>query len=218
MNFAYWLKIQAFMLSLSTFSVLFAPYKKSERNMKVYLFLSVVTLISVVANAQNYVYEKVVTEPTDWSGEYLIVREIDKTDSVIIFNGALDDLDSKNNVLTTVTLRSEKGIRFINPTAEIDAATFVISRAENGDKYYVKSNSDFWIGYNKVGDGSADLKSDREKRYENSISMEKGKTNINIVAKNGMYLRYNADAVSCRFRYYNKDKKKSIKLYKKVLR
>lgn len=171
---------------------------------------------TLVAMGQDYIYEKVTTAPADWEGEYLIVREIDQTNMAIIFNGALTNLDQKNNVIQTTCPHTTNGARYIVSTPEVDAATFIIEHDITAGCYYIKSKSGLWIGYNKSASNGANLKCDNQKKFENHISMENGKTNINIRAKNGLLLRFNADEGSYRFRYYEKDKKKGIKLYKKV--
>ncbi|MCQ2205101.1 MAG: hypothetical protein MJZ15_11765 [Bacteroidales bacterium] len=169
-------------------------------------------------SAQTYVYQKVTIEPSDWSGEYLIVREIDETNEAIIFNGALTDpdLDGAQNTITAPCPYNANNIRCIASTAETDASTFIIVHSNNAGAYTIKSKSGLWIGYDKADPIEADMSTDNMTSYDNFITMVEGKTNVNIESKNGYFLQYNDKAGKERFRYYTANDKKSIKLYKKI--
>lgn len=182
----------------------------------------IVCAFSLNAVAQTTKYVKVTEEPADWTGTYLIVYEDDANNLATVFNGALEELDAVGNYISVGNdYQAINGaqIRTINSSAETDAATFSIVKSEKTENAYnIQSASGYWIGYNSFKDPEApeaDLKSDTEKRYDNTIAMEAGKTNVIITAKVGYELRWNND--KDRFRYHESGKKKAVKLYRKVL-
>lgn len=193
---------------------------------KIYTFaLSTMMLCGVSATAQAQVqkFVKVKEAPADWCGTYLIVYEDDVNNQAIIFDGSLEKLDAKNNFITASngyqTINGQE-IRTIDATDAVDNASFTITKSVNEGLYYIQSASGYWIGYNSFKDPElpdANLKSDTEKQYDNSIAMQEGKTNIVITSKVGYQLRWNPDEGSTRFRYYEVGKKKAIKFYRKEL-
>lgn len=189
------------------------------------IFMAAAFSASAVAQTTKYV--KVQEEPADWSGTYLIVYEDDDNNQALIFDGSLEDLDVKNNYITAgndyQTINNES-VRTINSSEEVDAAVFTISPSVTEGYYYIVSASDCGIGYNSFDedeDGNPieepDLKCKKGKRYDNTIAKQDGKTNIIITAKVGYELRFNADEGKTRFRYHEKGKKKSIKLYRQEM-
>lgn len=155
-------------------------------------------------------YTKVRTAPEDWSGEYLIVKEVDSISTGIVFNGSLSDLDEKHNCFR-VSISSDDRIAL---TPQTEAAAFTI-RAKGDGTYYVISHSGYYIGYNKAD--SANLKYDTTPKYANTIRMESDTTTkVLIIGAGGYRLRYNQAPESDRFRYYAEGKKKGIHLYKKI--
>ena len=180
--------------------------------MKKMLMCAFLLLCAGVIVAQDSVYVKVKSVPADWTGEYLIVREIDSISTGVVFDGSLSDLDEKNNCFR-VPISSDKRIA---STSQTDAATFTISQA-NASKgtWYIRSKSGLYIGYNKAD--SANLGYNKEPKYENTISFENDTTSkVKIKAAGGYVLRYNKSETSNRFRYYEEGKKKAIHLYKKM--
>ncbi len=173
-----------------------------------------VGLLSLAATAQTTQYVKVTTEPTDWTGEYLIVREV-SADSTLIFDGRIaDDLDAKNNCF--LVLRDGD---VIASTATLDSATFTI--ANQGDTAWsCCAKSGLYFGYNTAkyeADStiSNTLKSGAEDKYPLWITFNESKQNVNIQSKVGHFLRYNDDPAHNRFRFHAEGKKKAICLYKK---
>lgn len=176
------------------------------------------------AQAQTEKFVKVKEAPADWSGTYLIVYEDDDNNQALVMNGALDDLDVANNFITAPngyqTINGED-VRVVEATDDTKAATFTISVSETEGCYYIVSASGCGIGYNKFDtdeDGNpieeANMSCKNGKKYDNTIAMQEGKTNVVITAKVGYELRYNADSGKTRFRYYAPGKKKAIKLYR----
>ena len=152
-------------------------------------------------------YEKVTTEPSDWSGTYLIVYE--KTS--LAFNSSLTKLDvSKNG--TSVSINN--GVITSNQTT--DSISFTIAKSGNG--YSIKSASGYYIG---ATGNSNSLLSDLTTQYTNKISLNSSDKSVNIIGSGGAYLRYNANTSdgSLRFRYYKSSSytsQQAIHLYKKV--
>ena len=182
--------------------------------MKKLLFSAFLLMSAGMVMAQQYLYVKVKTAPTDWSGEYLIVREIDSIAAAVVFDGSLADLDEKNNCFRVAISKGTD--KTIASTTQTDAATFTISRADaTKNTWYIRSKSGLYIGYNKAD--SANLGYNKEPKYVNTIAFENDTTSkVKITGAGGYVLRYNKSETSNRFRYYLDGKKKAIHLYKKV--
>lgn len=192
---------------------------------KLYSFALVAALAMMgsSAMAQSYKYVKVTEAPAAWDGTYLIVYEADDENNIAyVFNGALEakELDSKGNFFEASNPAGEDGVRVIEGNEQIDAAVFRIeqSLAEvEPTEYFVTSASGYSIGYDNAEKGEPNLEYSNETQFSNTISMEEGKTSVNICGKVSPYcLRFNADEGKERFRYHEAGKKKSIKLYRQV--
>jgi endonuclease I len=140
-------------------------------------------------------YVKVTTEPTDWSGDYLIVYE----NSGKAFNGALSTLDANNNTIS-VTISNNQ----IGSSDETDAAIFTIAPMTGG--YSIKSASGKYIGYS----GNSNGLTTSNTALLNTISLSNG--SIIIKGTGTSTLQYNSNAD--RFRYYGSTQN-TIQLYKK---
>lgn len=185
------------------------------------------TFLAASASAQDAKFVKVTEEPSDWSGEYLIVYEADDDNNVAyVFNGGLDDLDTKGNFLEASNPKEDIDgveVRAISSSAKVDGATFTVTKSTATDgKYYIQSKSGYWIGYNSTtpdpesGEIEPDLKASNEKQYDNDIALAEGSSSVMVTAKNGFELRFNNDSGKQRFRYHASGKKKAIKFYKKT--
>lgn len=188
-----------------------------------FAFAAMLAAMGCQAMAQTTKYVKVTTEPADWTGTYLIVYEADDENNVAyVFDGALEgkSLDSKGNFFEASNPAGEDGVRYIESNEQTDAAVFHITEdwaAPGPGTYHVKSASGYWIGYDNEEKGEPNLEYSNESAFANKISMEEGKTSVNIYGKVSPYcLRFNADEGKERFRYHEEGKKKSIKLYQKV--
>lgn len=182
--------------------------------MKRYYLLCALAFVAAASFAQNFVYQKVTAEPSDWTGEYLIVREVDSTATAWVFNGALAELDVKKNCFSVSVDKSSDRIA---ATAETNAATFTIAKRSDGT-YSIRSHSGYYFGYNKLDTADLNnLKFDVVDKYPLNISFESDTTTkVRIQSKSGYVLRYNADPLSNRFRFYAEGKKKGVHLYRKV--
>lgn len=185
-------------------------------------------LFAASASAQDAKYVKVTEEPADWCGEYLIVYEADDDNNIAyVFNGGLDDLDSKSNFLEANNAKENIDgveVRTIVSADNVDGATFTVTKSTATDgKYYIQSKSGYWIGYNSTtpdpesGEIEPDLKASNEKQYDNAIALAEGSSSVTVTAKNGFELRFNNDSGKQRFRYHASGKKKSVKFYRKTM-
>lgn len=188
-----------------------------------YAFAAALALMGSAAMAQNVKYVKVTEEPADWTGTYLIVFEADDDNNVAyVFDGSLEgkDLDSKGNFFEASNPAGEDGVRYIESNEQTDAAVFNIAQSAaevTPPDYHVQSASGYWIGYDNEEKGEPNLEYSNENPFVNKISMEEGKTSVNICGTVSPYqLRFNNDDGKQRFRYHEEGKKKSIKLYKQV--
>lgn len=137
-------------------------------------------------SATEPLYSKVVEEPSDWTGKYLIVCEGNE----VIFNGNLggDALAAKGNSLRTV---------MTNNTILIDEnnenAYFVISRKSDG-VYSIQSCSGYYIGNTSFSTGTNYNKSDK---FKNSISLDAAdnivikSSTIPFIFNSSSYFQYN---------------------------
>ena len=146
-------------------------------------------------------YNKVTTEPSDWTGSYLIVYE----EGSVAFNGGLETLDAASNTIS-VTIDNGK-IEFTNETY---AAAFRISAGSASGKYYIKSASGNYIGKTANSNG-LNTSTSASADYDNTISISDG--NVTITGKGGPVLKYNKASDQNRFRYY-KSGQQNIQLYK----
>ena len=152
-------------------------------------------------------FEKVTTEPTDWSGQYLIVYEAGNVafDGSLQKEGSSTKLDAVSNT-KPVTISENK----IEAKDEIKESLFTIASTEGG--YSIKSSSGYYIG--QTSDAN-EIKSSKTTVYNNTISFNDDGT-INIVS-GVTYLRYNATSGQTRFRYFKSStytEQKAICLYK----
>ncbi|MBO7192723.1 MAG: chitobiase/beta-hexosaminidase C-terminal domain-containing protein [Bacteroidaceae bacterium] len=162
------------------------------------IFAVMLSVFSV--QAQTYVYQKVTSAPSDWSGDYLIVYE----DGNVAFNGGLSKLDATSNTIT-VAISNNK----IAADATTNAAKFTI--AKSGDSYTIKNVGGYYIG----ATSNANTLSASFSEMTNTISWEDGSPKI--VAQKGAVLRYNATSGQTRFRYFKSGtykNQKAIALYK----
>ena len=92
--------------------------------------------LTYTSPSTNY-YIKVSSEPSDWSGQYLIVYE----DNNVAFDGSLSNLDSTPNTFE-VTISSGK----IASTSAVDAKSFTIASMTGG--YSIQASTGKYIGWN----------------------------------------------------------------------
>ena len=140
-------------------------------------------------------YTKVTSEPSDWTGTYLIVFEGATVNNAAVppvaFNGSIDDLTAANNG-TAVTISDNT----ITGNGTINAAVFKISAVTGGYSIQAVGNTKY-IG--NASDSNGITAS--ETALVNTLSINEDKS-VNIVSAGGAYLRYNANSDQRRFRYY----------------
>ena len=157
--------------------------------------LNKAVLSSLTWNNSAKTYTKVTSEPTDWSGTYLIVFEGATVNSVdvppVAFDGSIDDLTAANNG-TSVTISGNT----ITGNSTIDAAVFEISAVTGGYSIQAVSNTNY-IG-NASDSNNITSSTDA---LVNTISLNSDNS-VNIISSGGAFLRYNASSGQYRFRYY----------------
>lgn len=150
-------------------------------------------------------FEKVTSEPDDWSGTYLFVYE----DGNVAFDGSLTTLDVASN-----TVEVDISDSSIPAKQSLLESAFTIAKSD--ESYYsVKSASGFFIGQTSYSNG---LSSSDETPYSNSIKLDDNNSTVSISCSTSsgyVFLKFNSASNQNRFRYYKSDQQ-SISLYKYV--
>lgn len=152
------------------------------------------------AAAETKTYTKVTTEPTDWSGTYIIVYE--NGAEGYAFNG-----EDAANGYTTVTIADGKA------TAKDTTKTLVefeIAKMANEGQYSIKIYGGTNNGKYIYHTSKKNVVSYSDTAAANTITMDKD--GVNIVS-NSYTLRFNSDKGQTRFRYYASGQQ-AIQLYK----
>ena len=147
----------------------------------------------VVEETAGY-YMKVVAEPADWSGKYLIVYE-DGADAYV-FNG----VDQVNGYVSATTDGD-----VIKANSEIDAVAVTVAAMEGG--YSIKTA----YGYIYGASDSNKLNSNTSVEQLNTIELAAD----GVVITAGEVLQFNSASNQMRFRYYGSDQQ-PVQLYKYV--
>lgn len=158
-----------------------------------------VTVTASFVQPSSYSYVKVTSEPSDWSGEYLIVYESGNK----AFNGALTTLDAAENTIS-VTISNNS----IASSTTIDAATFTIAKSDNN--YTIQSASGYYIGRTASSNG---MNTSTNQQYTNTISISNG--SAAIAGSGGPTLQFNLTSGQNRFRYFTSTQQ-PIQLYKRI--
>lgn len=158
-----------------------------------------VTVTASFVQPSSYSYVKVTSEPSDWSGEYLIVYESGNK----AFNGALTTLDAAENTIS-VTISNNS----IASSTTIDAATFTIAKSDNN--YTIQSASGYYIGRTASSNG---MNTSTNQQYTNTISISNG--SAAIAGSGGPTLQFNSTSGQNRFRYFTSTQQ-PIQLYKRI--
>ena len=152
----------------------------------------------VVEETEGY-YIKVVSEPTDWSGKYLVVYE--EGADAYVFNG-------KDENFGYVLATTDGDV--IKANSEVDAVAVTVAAMDGG--YSVKTAAGYVYGVN----GSNALKFGATDQA-NTIAFVVGE-GVEIVS-NTSVLRFNSASNNMRFRYYKSEtyaSQQPIQLYKYV--
>ena len=154
-------------------------------------------------------YQLVTSEPTDWSGNYLIVGT-DSSSNLGAFNAGLTSIDNEANY----KIVSADSSNIIATGQELEWSISKIGTNENGvATYSIKSKTNKYIG-SLTTNGNGLLVSDSP--LVNTISFDNTDVNnlnkVVITGSNGNKLELNTSGN--RFRYYAKET--SVKLYKLV--
>lgn len=142
-------------------------------------------------------YEKVASEPADWSGEYLIVCEAVER----IFDGSRDVLDNVSNYVDVTIVDDEI-------TGDYSAYTFTVAPIDGG--WSIRSASGYYIGRAANSNG---LDASDSNALANVIEFD-GEAVVKSAA--GHTLMYNATTGQERFRYFKTAAQTAVTLYKAV--
>ena len=152
----------------------------------------------VVEETAGY-YMKVVAEPADWSGKYLIVYE-DGADAYV-FNG-------KDEVNGYVSATTDGDV--INANSEIDAVAVTVAAMEGG--YSISTVGGYM--YRTAYENGMDFGNEAAVANTFAIS-EDGVVVSSVSGENKTTLRFNSASNQMRFRYY-KSGQQPVQLYKYV--
>lgn len=147
-------------------------------------------------------FRKVTAEPTDWSGEYLIVYE----DENVVFDGSFTegrfDVVHNNHAVTITN----------NIISLKDGQDYTFSIAKSGNGYTLQSKSGYYIG------GSVDNGINYSKTDTYIHTFEVTSSGVTIQTKYNeapRYLQYNSASNQKRFRYYKGTTQQDVALYLK---
>ncbi|MBR1787960.1 MAG: endonuclease [Bacteroidaceae bacterium] len=174
--------------------------------------------VTVVAAEQSldYNYVKVTSEPTDWSGTYLIVNE----EASVALDGGRETLNAASGQSNCITVTIEEGQ--IAATTYTAAAEFTVAKMTDG--YSIKAASGGFLGLAK-GKSGMDTSSEA---IANTLAYHSDGDSVTIactsvVTSSGVStdtpvrLRFNANNGTPLFRYYSYSTAlQSVQLYKKV--
>lgn len=151
-------------------------------------------------------YQKVTSEPSDWSGTYCIVFE-DPNDATKgwIMDGSLEKMDAAGN---NIEVSIDNGL--ISDEASITYSTFTIE--PNGTGYAIHNQSGVYINNTTTGNT---LQTSGSMGNPLSISIIDGA--VEIVTSSNAHLRYNASSGQERFRFFKEGSysaQKPIQLYR----
>ena len=170
------------------------------------MVLSLFVAVPMTASATTTAYVKVTSAPSDgdWSGEYLVVYEVDNEPNKV-FNSAAN-LASGANTLQAAFGVSDGNIDYDNTTA---AAAVTIAKIGDTGYYSIKTASGKYIGRSNDTNGI----DERDSALDNTIAWDNG--SVKITSAGGAIMRYNTG--SSQFRYYKSatyTNQKPIQLYK----
>lgn len=162
------------------------------------------------------VYQKVITNPTDWSGTYLIVCE----GQCVVFNGAADEehIDAKGGAAILPGITFTDGV--LAGTDALNAATFTISASGDEDwPWAIQSASGLYIGHKDsvVADNGLSAETTLKNKCKHTLSIDESG---NLIATprwtvgQEFNLQYNKKEEQQRFRYFLPEDKLAVQLYK----
>ncbi len=149
------------------------------------------TFYAVFATAEgdgNGNYIKVTSEPTDWSGDYLIVANGN------CFDGSRTTTIDAGGNYKSVTISNNE----ITSNTTTDSYSVSISKSTNNGKYYIKTKSGYYIGSTAASDN--ELLNSTTTKYDNTISISGN--DVTIKGTNSIFRFYVQSGQTPRFRYY----------------
>ena len=153
---------------------------------------------TLVEDTKGY-YIKVVAEPADWSGKYLIVYE--EGNDAYVFNGA----DAVNGYVSAITNGD-----VISANSEIDAVAVTVAAMDGGYSISTAGGYMYKTAYsNGVDFGTTAMAANTFAISEDGVVIASGKNEDKTI------FRFNSAKDQMRFRYY-KSGQKPVQLYKYV--
>ena len=141
-------------------------------------------------------YQKVTSAPSNWSGDYLIVRDANSR----AFDGSLSTLDAADNYIG-VTISEGS----ITANSTVNASKWTIAKVGATSNYTIKSASGYYIGRTASSNG---LNSSTSEAYTNTLSYSDD--HVVITSSGSPTLQMNSGT---RFRYYTTSQQ-ALQLYK----
>ena len=165
---------------------------------KIKLFFALFAMLALgVGNAWGAEYELVTSEPSDWSGEYLVVYNKG------CFNGSLTTgFDKSAPVNVTIS----------NNKINLDEKYAMII-GKQGTAYSLKTASGYYIGRNSSSSNGMDASQTWSSNYTISFTWDATKKTVKIAGKGGKCLGLNS--TTWRF-YAASNTYVNLSLYKKV--
>ena len=133
-------------------------------------------------------YEMISSDPTDWSGDYLIVANGN------CFDGSRTTTIDAGGNYKSVTISNNE----ITSNTTTDSYSVSISKSTNNGKYYIKTKSGYYIGSTATSDN--ELLNSTTKKYDNTISISGN--DVTIKGTNSIFRFYVQSGQTPRFRYY----------------
>ena len=133
-------------------------------------------------------YEMISSDPTDWSGDYLIVANGN------CFDGSRTTTIDAGGNYKSVTISNNE----ITSNTTTDSYSVSISKSTNNGKYYIKTKSGYYIGSTAASDN--ELLNSTTIKYDNTISISGN--DVTIKGTNSIFRFYVQSGQTPRFRYY----------------
>jgi endonuclease I len=159
-----------------------------------------VTVSATFNQPGQIAFEKVTTELSDWSGDYLIVYEAEN----VALNSALETLDAANNTISITTNGN-----IIEANDATNAAAVSITPVEGG--YAIKAANGKYIGHSS----SKNELPTSDTPLVNTLQYSSNSEGVDIKGQSGYTIRFNKQSGQMRFRYY-KTGQEPVQLYKRI--
>ena len=162
-----------------------------------------ITLYAVFGQNTYGDFKKVTSDPSDWSGYYLIVYETNN----IALDGSLSDLNINKNTIG-VTITTVQGVQTISSNATTNASKFTFSAITGG--YSIRSASGNYIGRTANSNG---FNQHATNAYLNTIAYSSGVTITSSASPKLLCWAQGGNDPTWKIAYYTSNQN-AIQLYK----